>query len=65
MIIIMWVVLRLSKWNYDLDDAKIREQFENENNNRKKETVSKNHADRCAISPHLNLPDGPGIIIFN
>ncbi len=30
MIIIMWVVLRLSKWNYDLDDAKIREQFENE-----------------------------------
>ena len=31
MIIIMWVVLRLSKWNYDLDDAKIREQFENEN----------------------------------
>ena len=30
MIIIMWVVL--SKWNYyDLDDAKIREQFENEN----------------------------------
>ena len=29
MIIIMWVVL--SKWNTDLDDAKIREQFENEN----------------------------------
>ena len=29
MIIIMWVVL--SKWNNDLDDAKIREQFENEN----------------------------------
>ena len=55
MIIIMWVVLLLSKWNYDLDDAKICEQFENDN--RKKQTVSKNHADRCAIPPDLRSGD--------
>ena len=63
MIIIMWVVLRLSKWNYNLDDAKIREQFEN----RKVNSFEKSRGPLCdSPGPAVrgNLPDGPGIIIF-